>query len=430
MPTDFEMREFAGALCAIPSTAGREAVAANRVESRLDALGFDTYSWEPDPACLTAHPSFPDELTATEVAGRTSVAGVLEYGDVAAGSTPTVVLNGHLDVVPADAESWDSDPFEPVWDTHESDDDRETLTARGAVDMKSGLAACVGAALDVRDRANAADLPPGGLRVVVEAVAGEEDGGYGAATAALNTPYPFERDAAIIAEPTDLRPVVACAGSLMARVTLCGKSAHAATRWRGEDVLPRFETIREAFASLEAERGERVTHPLYEGFPIPWPVVCGTVEAGSWASTVPARLTAEFRIGVAPGETVAAVEAAFRERLAAVVAADPWLREHPPTFERFSVQFEPAEIAVNEPIVEATCAGLTDAGCTDTEPTGATYGADARHYIEAGVPTVLLGPGDITAAHYPNETIVWEDVELAREAIANAVWHFLTSSPR
>jgi len=253
---------------------------------------------------------------------------------------------------------------------------------------------CIGAALDVREAvaAGAVDLPDAGLRIVVEAVAGEEDGGYGAATAALANPYPFDRDAAIVAEPTELRPVVACEGSLMARLELVGRSAHAATRWRGEDVLPRFEAIREAFAELETERGETVDHPLYREFPVPWPVVCGTVEAGSWASTVPATLTAEFRIGVAPGETVDEVEETFRARLDDVVADDPWLREHPPTFERFSVQFEPAEIAVDEPIVEAARAGIVEAGLPDAEPTGATYGADSRHYIAAGIPTVLLGP--------------------------------------
>lgn len=426
------MREFAADLCRFASTAGGEAAATDLVEGRLDDLGFETYAWDADPDRLAGHPSFPDDLDAADVTGRRSVGGVLALGGASAtrdetdgdsGETPTVVLNGHIDVVPAEPAEWSSDPFEPEWG---ADDGGETLTARGAADMKSGVAACVGAAVDVREAAEAGEiaLPTGGLRVVVEAVAGEEDGGYGAATAALANPYPFERDAAIVAEPTELRPVVACEGSLMARLELTGRSAHAATRWGGEDVLPRFEAIREAFMELEAERGESVDHPLYEEFPVPWPVVCGTVDAGSWASTVPAALTAEFRIGVAPGETVDEVEAAFRERLGEVVAEDPWLREHPPTFERFSVQFEASEVAVDEPIVEAARAGLVDAGLPNPEPTGATYGADSRHYVAAGIPTVLLGPGTIAEAHYPDETIAWEEVERGRMAIAGAVGRF------
>ena len=441
---DFDMRAFAADLCRFASTAGEEAAAADFVAETLDDLGFETYAWDADAELLAGHPCFPDALDEADVAGRKSVGGVLELGGAGtardengADATPTVVLNGHIDVVPAEAEAWSSDPFEPVWTEGTADGDGgggestgggETLTARGAADMKSGVAACVGAALDVRVAAEAGeiDLPAGGLRVVVEAVAGEEDGGYGAATAALANPYPFERDAAIVAEPTELRPVVATEGSLMARLELTGRSAHAATPWRGEDVLPRFEAIRRAFTNLETERGESVTHPLYGEFPVPWPVVCGTVEAGSWASTVPAALTAEFRIGVAPGETVDEVEETFRERLDEVVAEDPWLREHPPTFERFSVQFEPSEVAVDEPIVEAARAGLVDAGLPNPEPTGATYGADSRHYVAAGIPTVLLGPGTVTEAHYPDETIAWNEVEEGRAAIAAAVGRFAT----
>ena len=426
------MREFAADLCRFASTAGEEAAATDFVEGRFDDLGFETYAWDADPERLAGHPSFPDDLDAADVTGRRSVGGVLSLGGASAtgdetdgdsGETPTVVLNGHIDVVPAEPAEWSSDPFEPEWGT---DDGGETLTARGAADMKSGVAACVGAAVDVRSAVEAGeiDLPTGGLRVVVEAVAGEEDGGYGAATAALANPYPFERDAAIVAEPTELCPVVACEGSLMARLELTGRSAHAASRWSGEDVLPRFEAIREAFMDLETERGEAVDHPLYTEFPVPVPVVCGTVQAGSWASTVPAALTAEFRIGVAPGETVDEVEAAFRERLDEVVAEDPWLREHPPTFERFSVQFEASEIAVDEPIVEAARAGLVDAGLPNPEPTGATYGADSRHFVAAGIPAVLLGPGTIAEAHYPDETIAWEEVERGRAAIAGAVGRF------
>ncbi len=440
------MRAFAAELCRHRSTAGEEAAAAAFVAERLADLGFETYAWDADPAVLADHPSFPDDLDAAAVEGRRSVAGVLELGGASDAAmpdddggddpAPTLVLNGHLDVVPAEPSEWSSDPFEPVWRDDaegaasadaDGDENGETLTARGAADMKSGLAACVGAAVDVREGVadGSIDLPPSGLRLVVEAVAGEEDGGYGAATAALANPYPFERDAAIVAEPTELRPVVACEGSLMARLEIDGRSAHAATRWRGEDVLPRFEAIREAFMELETERSESVSHPLYGEFPVPWPVVCGRVEAGSWASTVPATLEAEFRVGVAPGETVDEVEETFRERLERV-AADSWLRDHPPRFERFSVQFEPAEIAVDEPVVEAVRAGLVATGLPDVEPRGATYGADSRHFVAAGIPAVLFGPGTIDEAHYPDETIAWGEVVRARAAIAAAAERFAT----
>ncbi|NHN61018.1 MULTISPECIES: M20/M25/M40 family metallo-hydrolase [Halorussus] len=414
-----DLREFAATLLRYDTTGGNEAPAQAFVREKLDDLGFETYEWTADAAELAAHPSFPDDTDAIPVEGRPSVGGVLEFGNPDAG--PTLVLNGHVDVVPAAGESWSSDPFEPTWRDEEGADGTETLTARGAADMKCGLAACVFAAKHLAESAPV-DLDG---RLVVESVAGEEEGGIGAAAAALSNPYPFERDAAIIAEPTDLRPVVASEGSLMKRLRIEGRSAHAATRWRGVDVLPYFEEIRRTFRDLEAERCETVAHPLYEAFPVPWPVVVGRVEAGDWASSVPAELAAELRIGVAPGETVAEVEAAFEERLAGLVAADDWLADHPPEFERFSVQFEPSEIDPDEPVVGAVQRAMAANDLDDAEPRGATYGADARWYIEAGVPTVMFGPGSIEQAHFPDETVGWSAVLTAGQVLADAAAEFL-----
>ena len=414
---DEDLRAFVEDLLRFDTTGGAEAPANRWVREQFEAMGFETYEWTADAETLAEHPSFPDDPAEIEVENRPSVGGVVEVGDPDAG--PTLVLNGHVDVVPAARESWSSDPFEPVWRDEDGD---ETLTARGAADMKTGLATCVFVAKHLRESSDSDSLDG---RLVVESVVGEEAGGVGAAAAAQSNPYPFERDAAIIAEPTELRPIVASEGSVMKRLRLTGRSAHAATRWRGVDVLPYFERIRREFTALESERGESVDHPLYEDFPVPWPVVVGRVEAGSWASSVPAELTAEMRIGVAPGETVAEVEAQFERRLAELVAADEWLADHPPAFERFSVQFEPSEIAPDEPVVEALQRAMKTHDLADTDPRGATYGADARHYIEAGVPTVMFGPGSVEQAHFPDESIPWSEVLTAGEVLSDAAREFL-----
>lgn len=404
------LRALAEDLLRFESTDGNEAPAQRWVRDQLDDLGFATYTWEPDADVLADHPSFPPPAD-LDLDDRPSVAGVLEFGDPAAG--PTLVLNGHVDVVPVERDHWSSDPFEPTWDG-------DTLTARGAVDMKSQVAACVVAARWLADDADGLDG-----RLVVECVAGEEAGGFGAATAAASNPYPFDRDAAIVAEPTELRLVTATAGAAMVRLQVRGRSAHAARRWAGEDVLPHFERLREAIVALEAERAERVTHPLYDRFDLPWPVVVGRVRAGNWASNVPGHLTAEARLGVAPGETVDAVVDEFAERVASVAADDDWLRGHPPTLERYDVQFEPAAISADEPVVRALQGAMSGAGLAETTPIGETYGADSRHFIEAGLPAVVFGPGRIEEAHFPDESIHWPDVETATVVVADAARRFL-----
>lgn len=406
-PTDDDLRALTEQLLRFDTSGGNEHAAQAWLRDHLTDLGFETYTWSADADALATHPSFPPAAELA-VEGRPSVAGVREFGDPDRGRT--LILNGHMDVVPVTAEHWTGDPFEPRWD-----DDH--LIARGAADMKSQLAACVLAAHHVAEHSDNLDG-----RIVVECVAGEEDGGLGAAIAALSNPYPFERDAAIIAEPTDLRIVTATEGCLMGRVHIDGHPAHAARRWEGESVLPHFERVRQAFETLETERAERVSHPFYERFDIPWPIVIGCVEAGTWASNVPGTLTAEMRVGVAPGESLEAVEDECR-RCLADCAVDAHLK-----FERFGIQFEPAEITPTESVVTSLQAAMTANGLTETAPLGETYGTDARHYVEAGIPTVVFGPGRIEDTHFPDEAIYWPDVVTGAEVLTDTIHRFLGTS--
>ncbi len=394
------------------STPGNEAQFQRWFNGHLEALGFETVTWEADAEMLAGHPSFPNAPDAIEVTNRPSVGGYIEFGDPDAGKT--IALSGHCDVVPVEPSSWSTPPFEPTWRN-------ERVTARGAADMKAGLATCVYAGAYLAEVAT--DLNG---RLVVESVVGEEEGGIGAAAAALDNPYPFDIDGVIIAEPTECRSVTATEGCLMKRLHLRGRSAHAATRWKGESVLPHFFRIHEMLHAFERERAESVTHPLYCDFENPWPINVGTVRAGNWASSVPADLEAEVRIGVAPGETVDEVEAAVDEQLSAVIDGQPWLEAHPPVFERFSIQFEPAEVPPDAPIVEAVRATLRSVDLDDS-PVGATYGTDARHYLAAGIPTVVFGPGSIDQAHFPDETIEWGQVTLAADLFADAACRFISS---
>ena len=408
---DDELQSFVERLIRFKTTSGNEQQAQEWVESELAALGYEVYTWNAPAEKLAQLDEFPSasEIDTTD---RPSVGGVLEFGDPDAG--PTLVFNGHIDVVPAEESSWDSDPFEPLWtDT--------TLTARGAVDMKAGLGACVFAALVLHKEYG--DSLNG--RIVVESVAGEEDGGIGAATAAHLNPYPFERDAVIVTEPTEMGVVTATEGNLMKEIQLTGRPAHAATRWRGESVLPYFEQIRHAFEELEAERDETITHPLYEGYPLSWPVNIGIVRAGSWASSVPAHLSAQIRIGVAPGESLEEAETAFQDRLDEVTNNSEWLSAHPPTFERRSIQFASAECDPDAEIIGTLQTAMDEHGLEANDPYGATYGADSRHYLAADIPTVLFGPGSVENAHFPNESVNWSEVQTTTAVLAETGRRFL-----
>lgn len=407
-----DLKRFTEELLRFESTSGREKDAQDWFERQLEELGFETFRWTANAESLARTSTFPnaDEI---DTENRPSIAGVLEFGTPEDG--PTLVLNGHVDVVPVEEHSWDTDPFEPHWNG-------ETLTARGAADMKTNLALLVYTAKYLHDEHG--DEFDG--RLVVESVTGEEEGGIGAPAAVLSNPYPFERDAAIITEPTDLEVVTATEGVLMTELTVHGRSAHAATRWRGESVLPYFERIRRAFEAIEQERHERETHDLYD-YPINWPMNFGVIDAGEWASSVPANATARIRIGFSPNETLEAVEEEYENRLQKVVDDSDWLSAHPPVFERRGIHFEPAELDPDEPVVSALQSAMQAEGL-DTAPIGKTYSADSRFYIEAGIPTVIFGPGTIDQAHFPNESIEWSDVLTAGAVLVGTCREYLSHS--
>lgn len=87
---------------------------------------------------------------------------------------------------------------------------------------------------------------------------------------------------------------------------------------------------------------------------------------------------------------------------------------------------DPADIDAAEQVVRALQHGMETTGLSDTDPRGATYGADSRHYVAADIPTVVFGPGSIDQAHLSDESIRWPEVEQARATIAATAESFLT----
>jgi acetylornithine deacetylase len=110
------------------------------------------------------------------------------------------------------------------------------------------------------------------------------------------------------------------------------------------------------------------------------------------------------------------VRAQFERTFAAAVAADPWLRDHPPDLEWYGAQFGTAEIAADHPLVRT----LHDASVTviGTEPPveGVAWGSDMRFFTDIGKkPAVLFGPGDVALAHYTDEFVLEDEIKRAMQ---------------
>ncbi|MGA5108555.1 ArgE/DapE family deacylase [Streptomyces sp. NRRL S-1314] len=387
-------------LISVPSVTGSaaESELQHQLAGRLEWLGLDVDLWSMDLPALRAEPDFPGTEAPREEAW--GLVGTTPDG----GDGPTLILQGHVDVVPpGDLAAWDGDPFVPRVAG-------DLVHGRGACDMKAGLAAHLAALTAIRT----AGIRLRG-RVAVHFVVGEEDGGLGA-FGTLRRGH--TGDACVIAEPTAGTLITANAGALTFRLSVPGKAAHGSTRDKGVSAVDAYLPLHRALAALETERN-RDPDPLLAEYPVPYGLSVGTLRAGDWASSVPDLLVAEGRFGVRLGEDPADARAALERCVAEACAADPWLRDHPATVTWPGGQFASGMLPEGHPLADTVGAAHADAtGGSAPRRRGATYGSDLRHYTGAGIPALQYGPGDIAVAHSERERVsVREVVEAARTLV-------------
>ena len=387
-------------LIEIPSVTGTaaESEIQHHLARRLERLGLDVDLWSMDLPELRADDAFPGAE-----APRSEAWGLV--GTWAGGADgPTVILQGHVDVVPpGDLGSWIGDPFIPrvVGDI---------VHGRGACDMKAGLVAHLAALEAIR----ASGVTLRGS-VAAHFVVGEEDGGLGA-FGTLRRGH--TGDACIIAEPTGGTIVTANAGALTFRISVPGRSAHASSREQGVSAIDAFIPVLHALSRLETERNTNPS-PLMAEYPIPYALSVGTVQAGDWASSVPDRLVAEGRLGVQLDEDPEAARTALEERVAEACERDPWLHDHPAVVTWPGGQFASGRLSSDHPLRDLVRDAHVDVtGGPRMRERGAPYGSDLRLYTAEGVPTLQFGPGDIRYAHSAQEHVsVAEIAEVARTIV-------------
>jgi acetylornithine deacetylase len=313
-------------------------------------------------------------------------------------------LNGHLDVVAPGAAPWVHPPFDGVIGDG-------VVHGCGALDMKGGVVAALHAMSAVRRVAGRAPA-----EVVLQAVSSEEDGGLGT-FAALEADDRF--DACLIPEPTAFDVVVAHAGALTFTGTVTGVSAHAAVRLEGVSALDRYVPIHQALQAHERAVNADVAHALMAPLALPYPLLVGRIQAGTWSSRVPDELTFEGRLGVRVGEDPAEARAAL-ERV--VAAADDGAGP-PPAITWTGGQFASAQTPVDHPFV-ALVQAVASEECDAAELVGVPYGADMRLFTQRGIPCVMFGPPGLERAHAADEYVVVDDLVRVARAIARTILRF------
>jgi acetylornithine deacetylase len=364
---------FLERLVAAPSTVGHEMAAQQVVAAELDRLGFEVTALNvPEEVADRV----PGGVAQAAYAGRPDMLGRINPG-----ASPSLLLNGHVDVVPADPGTWTSDPFTPVrrdgW-----------LIGRGAGDMKGGFAMGLLAVAALRRAMPDAIAGELGFLSVIE----EECTGNGTLAACQQGVL---GDAVVLLEPTDLGLLLGGTGVLWADVEISGVPAHAEAADRAVNPVDRIPLILQALASLEDEIAKAGgDDPAFAGVARPYVVNAGVVAAGDWASSVPGRARVGVRAGFprhwSPDEALARL----RSRILAASAGDPWLSAHPPVVRASGFRAEGYLIDSADPLVNA----LADAHANahgGAPPRRFVLGSttDARYYLnQFGVPAVAYGP--------------------------------------
>lgn len=313
--------------------------------------------------------------------GRVSV-----LAEIGPADSPTLLINGHLDVVPVVESDWSVPPF-----AGQLRGDR--LYGRGACDMKGGIAAALEGVFACRD----AGLPLG-ARLAFHLVADEETGGR-VGTETLVSSGLVRADAAVVPEPSELKVCVAERGVLLVEIVVRGQAAHGSDPSAGHSAVADAARIASALHAVEFDVPP---HPLL-GVPS---CNVGTIHGGTAPNIVAAECRIQVDRRVLPGQTR---NEALRSLTEVVDAAGEF--DYGITVLAFA---EGSEISPDHPFVTTVWQAAEHADIA-----GLYLGTDARFLRnQLEIPTVVYGPGSMTVAHAADEYVSVADLTAAARTFA------------
>lgn len=305
-----------------------------------------------------------------------------------------IILEAHMDTVSASGMT--IPPFAP-----EIRDGR--LHGRGSCDTKAGLATMMHAVAYLKEH----NIVPE-CEVWLAAVVDEECAFRGVITLCEG----LEAAAAIVAEPTELRVVVAAKGVLRWKIRTLGVAAHSAKPHLGVSAIrhmtPVLEWLNHAADSLSTP-----AHPLLG----PATLSIGTIHGGEQINFIPDRCEIAIDRRIIPGEDPLTVWAAYRDALIGIAGIDAQMDQ--------PMIADPAmETVINDPVVLTAQRVLQEQG-QDPTPCGVPFGSDASKFVRQGIPAIIFGPGSIDRAHAAIEYVECDQVAAALNFYLNFLQRFV-----
>ena len=303
-------------------------------------------------------------------------------------STHRLILEAHMDTV--SVQGMAIPPFEPRLEGGK-------LYGRGSCDTKAGLAAMMEAVASLKAEGA---VPP--CEVWLAAVVDEEYSYRGVVKLCEG----LSARAAIVAEPTELRAVIASKGVLRWRIVVKGKAAHSSKPHLGRnavvDMAKLIVELENDHASLIAKQ-----HPLLG------PATCniGVINGGVQVNFVPDLCAIELDRRLLPGERAEGVLAHYHRLIGEIEIRIPGLKAE---IEPPMLVDEALDTPHEAPVAQAAAAVLSSLGLNG-ELCGVPYGSDASKLSRAGIPSIVFGPGSIDQAHAAVEYVEIDQVETAVE---------------
>jgi acetylornithine deacetylase len=373
--------EALAALVREPTVLGDEASGQACVARLLESLGFEPRHEPVDTAAIAALPGFSP--VDWEMNGKANVVAVHEPGTNAGRS---LAFNGHIDVVSAEPVSlWTSPPFEPR--VVEGEEDGETwMYGRGTGDMKGGTVSALWSLAALRDLG----LEPAS-RLVFQSPVEEECTGNGTLALLSNG---HVADACVIPEPFNETILRRQVGVIWFKVRVLGSTTHVLAAGSGVNAIEKSWVIIRALRQLEDELNLPENVPAsYRGVEHPVNLNVGIIEGGDWASTVAGECVTHFRLGLFAEQSCDEIRRRIERCVREAAAADPWLRESPPTVEYGGFQAEGCECDIDGDFGRILQETHREWRGTDADELRATCTSDVRHFsLYHDIPVTCYGP--------------------------------------
>ncbi|MFW3896422.1 acetylornithine deacetylase [Pseudomonas bharatica] len=310
-----------------------------------------------------------------------------------------LVLAGHSDTVPYDPQLWKTDPLK-------LSEDGDRWIGLGVCDMKGFFPLIIEAVRPLLDQ-------PFRQPLLILATCDEESSMSGA-RALAEAGRPLGR-AAVIGEPTGLKPIRLHKGVMMERIDILGRSGHSSDPSLGHSAMEAMHQVMGALMDLRRQWQREYNNAQ---FSVPQPTMnFGCIHGGDNPNRICGQCALEFDLRPLPGMDPQVLRAAIRGKLAPLAEQHQVKIDYAPLFPEVP-PFEQSADAELVQLAERLTGHVAEA---------VAFGTEAPYLQRLGCETLVLGPGDIACAHQPGEYLELSRLEPTVRLLRGLIEHYCLS---